>query len=84
MLKYTMEMRKPTIVWRVEFKGRIGHVLKNEDTSRAKRWQLTEGDQDIAFFKSRRAAFYFFETGKKFKTKPVYAGMRGGGSKRVR
>ena len=83
MFSYTHESRNPT-VWRVEFEGRVGHVLKSEDDGvRCKRWQLTEGE-DTKFFKSRRAAFYFFKTGEKFEPKPVYAIRGKGGAKRIR
>jgi len=97
MFSYKMEQRNP-IVWNVTFGDKIGQVFRNIDkpTPRSKRWclvDLTEFQgQDvenpvevpILYFKSRRAAFHFFKTGEKFKTKPVYAGMRGGGSKRIR
>lgn len=83
MVKYTMESRKPT-VWKVEHEGRTGYVLKSEDDGvRCKRWQLTEGEE-TKFFKSRRAAFCFFETGKKFETKPVYLRGARGSTKRIR
>lgn len=73
------------IAWRVEFDGRTGKVSKTGDATRSKRWHLegTSYNED-AHFRSRREAFHYFKTGEKFKTKPVYAGMRGGGSKRIR
>lgn len=83
MFTYTLENKKPT-VWRVEFDGRTGHVLKSEDDGvRSKRWQLKEGEE-TKFFKSRRAAFYFFRTGEKFETKPVFARGAKGSQKRIR
>jgi hypothetical protein len=99
MIKYEMVSRKPRPVYNVAFADKIGQVFKNLDkpVSIAKRWclvDLTEfrGQNDpegvevpILYFKSRRAAFHFFETGEKFKTNPVFAVMGGRkGTKRIR
>lgn len=81
MFSYTLEKRKPA-VWRVEADGRTGYVLKRDDEGdRAKRWQLTVGEE-TTYFKSRRSAFVFFRTGEKFSPKPVFADGRSG--KRIR
>lgn len=92
MFSYTLESSKPT-TWRVECGGSFGFVMKNEDTSRSKRWILiTDPEQNDGgvlegekkFFKSRRAAFHFFKTGEKFETKPVYDVRGKGGARRIR
>lgn len=84
-VKYTMTQRKPFPVYEVSVGEREAVVMKSEDDGvRSKRWQLIEEGNETLYFSSRRAAFYFFEIGERFKTKPVYAGMRGGGSKRIR
>lgn len=84
-MKHTLVQRKPS-VYDVEFEGRRGRVSKTGETTRSKRWHL-EGVSynEERHFRSRREAFYFFETGEKFKTKPVYATLGGRkGTQRIR
>ena len=65
-----MLRRKPS-KWAVEFDGREGTVEKTGIADRGTRWRLTcEGGG--GFFPSRRAALFFFETGERFKTNPVF------------
>lgn len=72
MIKYTLESRKPTS-YLVDDGTKLGVVQKTGDTTRSKRWVLQmEGEED-KHFRSRRAAFHWFEHGKPFVTKPVYA-----------
>jgi len=83
MIKYEMVSRKPLPVYKVEHEDRFAVVRKTEDN----RWELRGygTDCESLFFKSRRAAFHFFETGEKFKTNPVFAVMGGRkGTKRIR
>ena len=86
MISYTMLRRKPT-KWAVEFEGHTGTVEKNS-SKRGDRWKLTEHESEdsnvVRYFKSRRAAFFFFEYGKQFETKPVYIKLGRGGGKRIR
>ena len=62
--------RKPS-KWAVTCGEREGTVEKTGIADRGTRWRLTcEGGG--GFFPSRRAAVYFFETGERFKTNPVF------------
>lgn len=97
MFKYKLAGRDPVITWNVFLGDKIGQVFKNIDkpTPVSKRWclvDLTEfrgqnlpnpQEVPILYFKSRRAAFSFFETGEKFELTPVYA-TRGKAQKRIR
>jgi len=77
---YKMLRRKPS-KWAVGHDGREGTVEKTGDTARGRRWR----DDGGRLFPSRRAAFYFFETGHRFTTTPVYAVINGRrGTKRSR
>lgn len=78
MIKYEMVTRKPLPIYKVEHNGNFATVKKTEDN----RWELFLANES-KFFKSRRAAFHFFETGEKFKTNPVYA-SRGKATTRIR
>jgi hypothetical protein len=83
MIKYEMTERKPLPTYKVEHDDRFAEVKKTEDN----RWELRGlgTDCESLFFKSRRAAFYFFETGEKFKTNPVFAVLGGRkGQRRIR
>lgn len=84
---YELLRRKPS-KWKVYFETRTAYVIKNPDNEgRAKRWLLVPDNYEGAqgFFPSRRAAFHFFKTGKRFTTKPVFAVMGGRrGTKRIR
>lgn len=72
MITYTLIARKPT-EWRVEHEGRIGKVRKGSYV-RGVRWFLFTEDQLPGIpFRSRRAAFRYFEDGTKFEPRPVYA-----------
>jgi hypothetical protein len=72
--------RKPFPIYKVEHEDRFATVKKVDN----KRWELFLANESL-FFKSRRAAFHFFETGEKFKTNPVFAVMGGRkGTKRIR
>lgn len=81
MIKYEMVSRKPLPVYKVEHNGNFATVKKT-DGPRCKRWELFLATES-KFFKSRRAAFHFFETGEKYKTNPVYA-SRGKATTRIR
>ena len=84
MIKYTMETRRPNPAYAVDDGTKMGVVAKTGDNTRSKRWVLQmEGEED-KFFKSRRAAFFFFETGEKFVTKPIYASGARGSQRRIR
>ena len=85
MIKYTMQERRPNPVYVVDDGTKMGMVEKTGDTTRCKRWKLLlEGEED-KFFKSRREAFHFFETGEKYQTNPVFAVLGGRkGTKRIR
>jgi hypothetical protein len=95
MIKYKMIQRRPFPIYDVEFEGKRGTLMKNGRRSvdssgplnQRWRWSLVEDENlgEVKFFKSRRAAFCFFETGEKFKTNPVFAVMGGRkGTKRIR
>jgi hypothetical protein len=72
--------RKPFPIYKVEHEDRFATVKKVDN----KRWELFLANESL-FFRSRRAAFHFFETGEKFKTNPVFAVMGGRkGTKRIR
>jgi len=61
-------------------------IRKTGITDRAVRWQLVDDEgKNIKFFPSFRAARYWLEHGKTFKTKPVYEVINGRrGQKRIR
>ena len=82
MIKYELIGRKPA-KYKVEFEGRTGTVFQTGGTSCGMRWTVADDGANPSFFKSRRAAFHFFEHGTKFKLKPVYA-TRGKSQKRIR
>lgn len=83
MINYEMVGRKPA-TYRVEHDGKFATVKKTGDTTRCKRWELFLANESL-FFRSRREAFHFFETGEKFVTKPVYQVLGGRkGNKRIR
>lgn len=86
MITYTMKERRPFPVYDVEFEGRRGKVFKTGDTTRSKRWHLDGVSYNESHdFRSRREAFYFFETGEKFETNPEFAVLGGRkGTKRIR
>ena len=74
-VNYSLLRRNPT-KWAVEFEGREAVVQKTGLTKRGQRWRLLDGGNSL-FFRSRREAFYFFRTGKKFVTTPVFAVLNG-------
>lgn len=78
-----MIQRKPESIYGVEYDGRVGLVSKTGDDQRSLRWKLELVDGESKHFKSRREAFYFFETGKKYETNPTYI-MQGQKGVRVR
>ena len=60
-------------------------ITKTGRTERCRRWHLTIDGKPGGWFPSKRAAKCFAETGKKFKTKPVFAVIGGRRSqKRIR
>lgn len=88
MIKYEMLGRKPAKYKVEDSKGNTGAVYNQPEETVNKRWRLVVADveKDIMYlteFKSRRAAFHFFEHGTKFELTPVYA-TRGKAQKRIR
>ena len=84
MVRYEMVERKPLPIYGVELDGRAACISKTGDTDRGLRWSLEEVGQPKRHFRSRREALYFFETGKKYKTNPVYSMKGGKAQKRIR
>ena len=87
-MRYTLIQRRPFPIYDVEFEGKRGTLMKSKDGGiRCKRWALVEDEnlEEVKYFPSRRAALFFFETGEKFKTNPVYATLGGRkGTTRIR
>lgn len=72
MISYTQIAKKPQ-EWAVEHEGRTGKVKKSGSSVRGIRWYLFVPDQLPGIpFRSRRAAFRYFEDGTKFSPRPVY------------
>lgn len=85
MVKYEKVPGTEFPVYDVRFEEREGVVSKTGETKRSKRWKLEVAGEDTKFFKSRRAAFYWFEYQERFETNPVYATLGGRkGTKRIR
>ena len=70
--------------YKVAHLGRVSIIQKTGDDTRGKRWRLDVTDTDIKHFRSRRAAFYFFEYGKRFDTNPVIEKHGRGKGTRIR
>jgi hypothetical protein len=86
MLECKMISRKPFICYSVVLDSRKVFLVKSEkgSTERSKRWKMIVSPDEDLFFSSKRSALRFFQTGEKFKTKPVYASGKGKTQKRIR
>lgn len=76
--------RKPFPVYSLVEDTRKAFLVKSEDEGvRCKRWKMIVNPDKDLFFSSKRAAIHFFQTGEKYKTKPVYS-VRNKSQKRIR
>jgi hypothetical protein len=84
MLECKMISRKPFICYSVVLDSRKVFLVKSGFVERSKRWKMIVSPDEGLFFPSKRSALHFFQTGEKFKTKPVYASGKGKIQKRIR